>query len=419
MTTAPLTRIFPEPGSIDVEGLLAPLSGGFAACAPPFAADSVAFCAALSRLFLGLPASMGAQWPAIGFFFREAALKQMQRELEATPPPQVRPAILRGPRGLAFHVTPGNVDTQFLYSWLLSILAGNANVVRVSARLSGGALEVCRKIAALAASGDFARIRAGSAVVSYGHDKAITDALSARCDLRILWGGDATIELLRGSPLRPHAKEVAFPDRLSFALIDAARFRALDEAGQRRLVADLANDVYVFDQMACSSPKVLFWRGDDEAVAAASGALFERLAAHLAASGTRVELMTALDKLSFAHGALADGRAERLVRHSNELFVLRARPDAVAALRGAGWGGGLIVETQIGALEELRAHLRPSDQTLTYGCLGREETDALGALALTTGLSRIVPIGRALAFSRHWDGMDLLQELTRALVVEG
>ena len=35
---------------------------------------------------------------------------------------------------IAFHVTPANVDTLFVYSWVLSLLVGNANIVRLSSR---------------------------------------------------------------------------------------------------------------------------------------------------------------------------------------------------------------------------------------------------------------------------------------------
>ncbi|MFC6804089.1 acyl-CoA reductase [Deinococcus caeni] len=38
------------------------------------------------------------------------------------------------PRGLVFHVPPANVDTIFIYSWLMSVLAGNRNVIRLSSR---------------------------------------------------------------------------------------------------------------------------------------------------------------------------------------------------------------------------------------------------------------------------------------------
>ncbi len=43
------------------------------------------------------------------------------------------------PRGNVFHVPPANVDTIFVYSWALSALAGNHNVVRISERSAAAA----------------------------------------------------------------------------------------------------------------------------------------------------------------------------------------------------------------------------------------------------------------------------------------
>lgn len=403
-----ITALFPAPEPLSLEALLEPSR----ATAEPFAEDAVAFCDALSKHMLRMPSAAGPQWAALGFFFREAAVKKMRGELAELE----EQGALRAPRGLVFHVTPGNVDTQFLYSWLLSLLVGNRNIVRVSSRLPDAARDVCRSLGELALAADFARIRASSTIVTYDHDKAVTDALSHACDLRILWGGDASIAALRESPLRADAKEIAFPDRFSFALASAERYLALDEAGRTGVARGLQNDIFVFDQMACSSPKVLAWVGTPEAAGRARDDLWARLAKLVETAGIRVATMTALDKLHFAHGELADGKVSSVERFSNELFVLRS--EGIGKLRSAQWGGGLVVETVVPDVEAALALVHPSDQTLTHAGFTKGEVAALARHARTRGLTRIVPFGRALAFSRYWDGMDLLSEMTRVVNVE-
>lgn len=401
-----IERHFPDPAAIGAEALLDELPMGRDACAEPFADDSVAFCEAAAALFGRLPAALGPAWAAASFFFRPAALAQMRREL----------AGLRAPRGLAFHVTPGNVDTQFLYSWLLSLLAGNANVVRISSKLSPETVGVIHDVAALAKAPDFARIRRANRVVSFGHDKGVLDALSGACDVRVLWGGDEAITRLRESPLRPDAKEIAFPDRFSLCVIGAAGFLAQGDTEKKRVARDFVTDVWVFDQMACSSPKAIVWLGDEAAVRAASEALFALVGAELERTGARVALVTAIEKMRFGMGALADGRARRVRRLSNELVVLDA--DALEPLRSASWGGGLVVCVRASRAADLEALVHASDQTLTYAGLGAADVDALSDVARRRGFCRVVPVGRALAFGRVWDGMDLLGELTRLVVVE-
>ena len=56
----------------------------------------------------------------------------------------------------------------------------------------------------------------------------------------------------------------------SFAVLDAARYRAAPEEERARIAAGFFNDLFWFDQMACSSPHVLFWVGPPEAGATAA-----------------------------------------------------------------------------------------------------------------------------------------------------
>ena len=58
------------------------------------------------------------------------------------PARDARPTWSAVPRGLALHITPANVDTMFLYSFAVSLLAGNLNVVRDSATPGWTTLEL-------------------------------------------------------------------------------------------------------------------------------------------------------------------------------------------------------------------------------------------------------------------------------------
>lgn len=360
--------------------------------ARPFADDAVAFCESVSALL----APLGGPWTAASFFFRRAAVEKMRADLSPH----------RIARGNVFHVTPGNVPTQFLYSWLLSVLCGNTNVVRVSSKLGEDVRSVIQRIEALARD----RIREGNRIVSIAHDDLQLGELSRACDVRVLWGGDDTITRLRQWPLRPDAKEIAFPDRFSLSLVSAAGWDAMDEAAKTRTVRDFVADVWIFDQMACSSPKALVWLGGSRTD------FYDRIAAELDRTNVRAALVTAIEKMRFGMGALADERAATVRRISNELVV--AETSDLDALRGASWGGGLVVDVAVRSLADVVRLLRPSDQTLTYAGLTSAELDALVEVAETAGICRVVPFGRALAFGRVWDGMDLVEELTRIVVVE-
>ena len=87
------------------------------------------------------------RWPemaALGFWMRRANIARIQAAFEAA----CGGRLLVG-RGLAFHIAPSNVDTMFIYSLFVSLLAGNTNIVRVSPKLRqelASALELLARV---------------------------------------------------------------------------------------------------------------------------------------------------------------------------------------------------------------------------------------------------------------------------------
>ena len=81
-------------------------------------------------------------------------------------------------------------------------------------------------------------------------------------DGRVVWGGDAKVALFAPLPLRNGGKSIWFGDRFSFSTINGAAVDKLDDAAIKALAKKLHNDIFVFDQMACSSPHALYVVGE-------------------------------------------------------------------------------------------------------------------------------------------------------------
>jgi hypothetical protein len=79
---------------------------------------------------------------------------------------------------------------------------------------------------------------------------------------------------------------------------------------------------------------------------------------------------------------------------------------------------GLLFEARLHRLTDLAPLLGRRDQTLVAHGFEREELVALVDASAGRGLDRIVPLGTALRFSHRWDGMDLLEVLTRGVVLD-
>lgn len=370
----------------------------------------VDFLTAFARRLL--KPSMARRFPelaSLGFFLRRG---EIERALATVATGE---GVLRFPRGLVFHVPPANVDTIFVYSWALSALAGNPNVVRISERSAGAAEAVLEALNDTLAESD-PIIAATQRMVTYGRDDAVTAALSAACELRVIWGGDASVAAIRRHPLAPNARDLTFPDRSSFTVLSGPGWLELDEDARELAVNGFYNDSYWFDQAACASPRTVFWVGAREPVDQARADFHRRLEALVVRKHPDVDASMAVEKRVATYGLAAQGAATG---------IRFAAGDAVATVDLASadtlprhWlGAGTFPEARLDSLGELAARVVRRDQTLTHAGFGREELLAFAESLGGRGIDRVVPVGQALDFAAVWDGHDLLREFTRLLTL--
>ncbi|MET0283214.1 MAG: acyl-CoA reductase [Polyangiales bacterium] len=398
--------VVPTRGPLELEPLLARLS---TRRFTPFEPLLIEFVDALSKALMTAP----REYPeiiALGYWARRASISAYQRELAALG----NERVLLVPRGLAFHVPPANVDTIFMYSWLLSLLVGNANLIRLSSRESPQVELVCGKLAQLLAEPRFAAVADAVAIVRYGHDDSITAALSGRCDLRMVWGGDNTVAALRAFPLHPTARELSFGDKFSFSAIGAQPYLEATPELQRTLAERFFNDAMWFDQAGCSSPRLVVFVGADGP--RASRRFFEAFEQVIEARQHRVDDGHAMAKLVFSFQAALDGRIKEQHRLSSELSTLVVT--TLTDFNRDHPGAGLFFVAHLDTLDELVPFVTKRDQTLGHFGIAREELAALVQALQGRGVDRLVPLGQALTFNRYWDGYDLLQELTRKVYLE-
>lgn len=343
---------------------------------------------------------------SLGYFLRPAELTRAASRLE-------RPDALVFPRGNVFHVPPANVDTIFVYSWALSALAGNHNVVRISSRSAGAAETVLETLNATLADADPV-IGRTQRMVTYGRDDTITAALSAWCDLRVIWGGDAAVDTIRRQPLRPSARDLTFPDRTSWAALSVPGWRAADPAARRAAVTGFSNDAYWFDQAACSSPRTVFLVGSGaQGVAEEFLALLGEVVAQ---RGWTVDAAMAVEKRVNAYGLAATGAATALRFPENAVTGLDLADVSDAPRR---WiGAGAFPFATVATLDDLVPVMNRQDQTFSHFGFAPAELRAFAAALGGRGVDRIVPFGSALTFSAIWDGYDLPREFTRLTTLE-
>lgn len=403
-----IVELLPERREVDFAEWLQARRTQRKALLAPFQREVVDFCATLSQLlFRDSAARQHPELQALAYWMRRAELSRLSAAQPAEGP------VLRMPRGLVFHIPPSNVPTIFVYSWVLSLLSGNRNIIRHSRRESAQGAILLRLISQ-ALAGAPREIADSSTMVEYGHEPEITAALSQLCDLRVVWGGDHTVDEIRKAPLAPHARDLTFPDRYSLCALQAASVATLDDDALGNLAQQFYNDTFLFDQMACSSPRLLVWCGPQDVCDQAASRFLPALEEQIEGKNYDAGPAAKMAKFNFGCRAVLDGHANRYREHGT-LAVLTGTD--MSSLPRDHSGGGLLYEFQVPKLTDIEPFVSRREQTLTHFGFRRDELLQLAQELNGTGIDRMVPVGQALQFQRNWDGYDLLREMTREVFV--
>ena len=257
-------------------------------------------------------------------------------------------------------------------------------------------------------------IRESIAVVRYDHSEAITSELCQGIDVRIIWGGDETVNVIRRIMIPPYATEACFPNRVSLAIIDFSFWKSATLEVQRKVARDFAMDAFQFGQSACSSPRALVWIGT-EIVDSEKENFWELVLQAIDRESFGFSEIDFVDKLVFC-----DVTATRLgvkvnITGDNRIVRLDVLPnDLRTGIESESYcGNGLFFESEIASLNDIRCVLSRKMQTLSYAGFQSEQLSQIIESCVPEGIDRVVPFGRSLEFSHVWDGMDFLDIFLR------
>ena len=381
----------------------------------PFDPRAVGFVARFSqRVLMDPKVRRFPELVALGHWFRAARL----RDLAAGYPTETKDALIFG-RGLAFHLAPANVDSVFMYSWLISLLAGNTNIVRVSQKVSPQLGFLIDVLTAVLDEEVGAPVRGRIVLLTFPHDAAVTQAISLRCMARVIWGGDATVATIRAIPLRPTAVELCFPDRFSAAAIQAQSILDASDADLAKLAGAFYNDAFWFAQQACSSPRLVTWVGTAEQCAPAHTRFWQAVEAELARRDTENTPAMGMARLTAAFEYAAAELAHPALSGATAGFptLLKLEVGVTENIKAIHCGNGLFLEQRFESLDRLAPHLSDKEQTLAVHGFSRVDICQLVHQLKGRALDRVVPIGEALGFAPVWDGTDLFVFFTRRISI--
>lgn len=322
---------------------------------------------------------------------------------------------IRYGRGLAFHITPSNIALNFVYSFVLSLLAGNSNIVRVPRKKFDQNNIFFSILKRQLEKKKFISIKNNNLFINYEPDESINNFFSKDADTRIIWGSDKTIQMFKKFETKPSCKDVVFPDRYSVSILNLKKIKRLNHKNLLNLTKKFYLDALVYDQNACTSPHLIIWVGKKNKI-------FPKLFWKYLNNQIKVQnLFDANEKKMFdKYNSLCELSAFRkeikkidTIDYIN-ISDLKYIPEDIDKFRV---GNGCFFEIYSNEIKNNKLKNNKKIQTITYYGFTKLQMQKLINFSNLINADRIVPVGRAIEFDRIWDGYDLIRELSKITVV--
>lgn len=368
-----------------------------------FSDEAISFLSALSKeLFNDVRTKSYPDVMSYAYWIRHSSIEKAKVKYSDS--------LLRIGRGVSFHITPSNVPVNFAVSMTSALLAGNAIVIRVSNKEFEQVDIICDAINKLLDE-KFESMKSYFCFIRYDYDEEITQWLSSICDLRIVWGGNNTIETMRKFPLLHRAIEMTFADRYSLSIIDSDEYL---KGNTYKIAEGFYTDTYYTDQNACSSPRIVVWTGNS--IEKARDLFWNNLYL-LVDKDYNLKPIQSIDKyLAFCKLAL---KYDNISKISDNNLIVRVQLESLQSdfmqyKESSGYFFEYIVKNN---LEEIVPILTKQCQTVSvYGINKKIMTDIVLRHGVK-GVDRVVDLGQTMSLDFIWDGYDMIKNMSRIIYI--
>lgn len=388
-----------------------------------FSDKVVEFLSELSKELMSIPGIRShTDVMSYAYWIRRASLEQARKEF-------VRNDVTRIGRGVAFHIAPSNVPVNFAVSMTSSLLAGNICIIRVSNKEFEEVDIICSAINKVFEKPEFTEMKHYICIIRYEHSDEITAYLSGICDIRIIWGGNRTIEQIRRYPIPPRAIEMCFADRHSIVVIDAVKYLEAAHDHDKDKGSDFGKDLakkfytdtYYSDQNACSSPRMVVWlndsydKADEKDIEEAQKLFWDSLEKEVS---DRYELqpIQAVDKLSMVTELSMKKDGVHLTKRSNKLYIVdidELSPDVMDYKMS----GGYFFQYTAKSLDELLPVMGKMCQTVALYGIDKRNVVNFTLSKGVRGIDRVVDIGDTMGLEFTWDGFRMIEAMSRVIYI--
>jgi len=320
-------------------------------------------------------------------------------------------------RGLAFHISPSNVPVNCMYTYVFGLLSGNANIVRVPSKSFPQVDILCRVLEDVLNREKYQPIKERTLIVRYDRASNDTKEFSAKCNLRVIWGGDETIRQVRECYLMPRGKEITFADRYSFGIISQKAVEGCTEQELHQLAEDFYNDTFLMDQNACSTPHLILWWRDGSTDKDFQSRFWSEVS-EVAKKYDLADIKVSEKFADLCECVATNSDVKSVQCYGNNLLYVctldKLDGEDTTLLRGR---YGLFYQYDMEQWDEINSLNEVKVQTLAYFGMDASKIANWIVNAGLLGIDRIVPFGKTLDIELIWDGYDLISEMSRIIAV--
>lgn len=369
---------------------------------PAFSEEVLAFFADLSKeILIDVRSKRFPDVSSYAFFVRKASLERLRQAY-------LNQNLLRVGKGISFHIAPSNVPVNFAVSMMYALLSGDSCIVRVSNKSFEQVDIICEAINRVLEKD--ARLKPYIHVIRYEHSDEITQTLSDLCDIRVIWGGNSTVNQIRKFSLPPRSTELCFSDRYSIAILNADAYL---DADLKKLAKDFYTDTYWTDQNACSSPRLVVWIGNK--IEEAKTVFWQEME-NLVRQNYDLSQIKVVNKFDAYCRFAATHDGVSLVKSDNTCIRISLEKIDGEVMDYKG-NCGFFFEYQTQNLEDIVCVLNKECQTISYYGVDASLLADLVVKKGVKGCDRIVPIGKTMDISLVWDGVNMIDEMSRIISV--
>ena len=343
---------------------------------------------------------------ALGYWCRKSNLESLKKNYNNL--------NLQVGKGIAFHIVPSNVPINFAYSLIFGLLSGNSNIVRVGEEDNEIVKSTCQLFNRILNKKKYQKIKNENAIITYKKNDELTEYFSSISDCRILWGSDETIKVLKKFKTKVNCIDLIFADRYSTSIINPDM---INPGNINKLVYNFYIDTFLMDQNACSSPHLVVWLNLNKKNKKNKKLFWEKLILlskknyDLDLSKSYEKLTRSLENILFLKNDVNSFENNDQILH---LTKIKNIPHKIESIRGR---FGSFYEYYAKNFDFLNKIQSDKLQTISYFGLDKKEIREKIDKTNLTKVSRFVPIGSTLNIDLNWDGYDVINNLSKKIVI--